>query len=43
MFYLEMGQQEKPLALHNDVDCVAFTGSGEVGKKILGYSWSKVI
>jgi 4-guanidinobutyraldehyde dehydrogenase/NAD-dependent aldehyde dehydrogenase len=28
----------KALALHNDVDCVAFTGSGEVGKKILGYS-----
>jgi len=28
----------KTLALHNDVDCVAFTGSGEVGKKILEYS-----
>jgi len=28
----------KSLALHNDVDCVAFTGSGEVGKKILEYS-----
>ena len=28
----------KALALHNDVDCVAFTGSGEVGKLILQYS-----
>ena len=28
----------KTLALHNDVDCVAFTGSGEIGKKILEYS-----
>jgi 4-guanidinobutyraldehyde dehydrogenase/NAD-dependent aldehyde dehydrogenase len=32
------GTTGKTLALHNDVDCVAFTGSGEVGKKILGYS-----
>ena len=32
------GTTGKALALHNDVDCVAFTGSGEVGKKILGYS-----
>ena len=29
------GTTGKALALHNDVDCVAFTGSGEVGKKIL--------
>ena len=28
----------KSLCLHNDVDCVAFTGSGEVGKLILNYS-----
>ena len=28
----------KALAMHNDVDCVAFTGSGEVGKLILQYS-----
>ena len=28
----------KALASHNDVDCVAFTGSGEVGKLILQYS-----
>ncbi len=28
----------KSLCLHNDVDCVAFTGSGEVGKLILQYS-----
>ena len=28
----------KSLCLHNDVDCIAFTGSGEVGKLILGYS-----
>ena len=32
------GTTGKTLALHNDVDCVAFTGSGEVGKKILEYS-----
>ena len=32
------GTTGKALALHNDVDCVAFTGSGEVGKKILEYS-----
>ncbi len=28
----------KLLCLHNDVDCVAFTGSGEVGKLVLQYS-----
>jgi acyl-CoA reductase-like NAD-dependent aldehyde dehydrogenase len=28
----------KSLCLHNDIDCVAFTGSGEVGKLILQYS-----
>ena len=28
----------KALCLHNDVDCIAFTGSGEVGKLILQYS-----
>ena len=28
----------KSLAMHHDVDCVAFTGSGEVGKLILQYS-----
>ena len=28
----------KSLCLHNEVDCIAFTGSGEVGKLILGYS-----
>ena len=28
----------KSLCLHNDVDCVAFTGSGEVGKLVLQYS-----
>tara|TARA_B110000116_G_C16785019_1_gene560397 strand:+ start:309 stop:1805 length:1497 start_codon:yes stop_codon:yes gene_type:complete len=28
----------KSMCLHNDVDCIAFTGSGEVGKLILGYS-----
>lgn len=28
----------KLLCLHEDVDCVAFTGSGEVGKLILQYS-----
>ena len=28
----------KQLCLHNDIDCVAFTGSGEVGKLILQYS-----
>ena len=28
----------KSLCLHNDVDCIAFTGSGEVGKLILQYS-----
>ena len=28
----------KSLCLHNDVDCVAFTGSGEVGKQVLQYS-----
>ena len=32
------GTTGQALALHNDVDCVAFTGSGEVGKKILEYS-----
>ncbi|HIC41704.1 MAG TPA: aldehyde dehydrogenase family protein, partial [Pelagibacterales bacterium] len=32
------GTTGKALCMHNDVDCVAFTGSGEVGKKILGYS-----
>ncbi len=28
----------KSLCLHNDIDCVAFTGSGEVGKLVLEYS-----
>ena len=28
----------KSLCLHNDIDCVAFTGSGEVGKLVLQYS-----
>ena len=28
----------KAICLHNDVDCIAFTGSGEVGKLILQYS-----
>jgi len=28
----------KQLCLHNDVDCVAFTGSGEVGKLVLQYA-----
>ena len=28
----------KSLCLHNDVDCIAFTGSGEVGKLVLQYS-----
>ncbi len=28
----------KALCLHNDIDCVAFTGSGEVGKLVLQYS-----
>jgi 4-guanidinobutyraldehyde dehydrogenase/NAD-dependent aldehyde dehydrogenase len=28
----------KQLCLHNDIDCVAFTGSGEVGKLVLQYS-----
>ena len=28
----------KKLCLHNDIDCVAFTGSGEVGKLVLQYS-----
>ena len=28
----------KSMCLHNDIDCIAFTGSGEVGKLILGYS-----
>tara|TARA_B100001964_G_C14220730_1_gene595168 strand:- start:530 stop:2026 length:1497 start_codon:yes stop_codon:yes gene_type:complete len=28
----------KQLCLHNDVDCIAFTGSGEVGKLVLQYS-----
>ncbi|MDC6448477.1 aldehyde dehydrogenase [Alphaproteobacteria bacterium] len=28
----------KSLCLHKDIDCVAFTGSGEVGKLILQYS-----
>ena len=28
----------KSMCLHNDMDCIAFTGSGEVGKLILGYS-----
>jgi gamma-glutamyl-gamma-aminobutyraldehyde dehydrogenase len=28
----------KPLALHNDVDLVCFTGSGDVGKLIMGYA-----
>ena len=28
----------KSICLHNDIDCIAFTGSGEVGKLILGYS-----
>ena len=28
----------KSLCIHNDIDCVAFTGSGEVGKLILQYS-----
>jgi len=32
---VEVGQ---PLGLHNDVDCVSFTGSTEVGKYFLKYS-----
>jgi len=28
----------KSMCLHDDIDCIAFTGSGEVGKLILGYS-----
>ena len=28
----------KAMCLHNDIDCIAFTGSGEVGKLILQYS-----
>jgi 4-guanidinobutyraldehyde dehydrogenase/NAD-dependent aldehyde dehydrogenase len=28
----------KSMCLHNDIDCIAFTGSGEVGKLILQYS-----
>ncbi len=28
----------KQLCLHNEVDCVAFTGSGEVGKLVMQYS-----
>lgn len=28
----------KAIGLHPDIDCVAFTGSTEVGKKFLGYS-----
>lgn len=28
----------QPLGLHMDVDCLAFTGSTEVGRKFLGYS-----
>jgi 4-guanidinobutyraldehyde dehydrogenase/NAD-dependent aldehyde dehydrogenase len=28
----------KQLCLHNDIDCIAFTGSGEVGKLVLQYS-----
>jgi 4-guanidinobutyraldehyde dehydrogenase/NAD-dependent aldehyde dehydrogenase len=28
----------KSLCLHNDVDCVAFTGSGDVGTLVLQYS-----
>ena len=28
----------KSLCIHNDIDCVAFTGSGEVGKLVLQYS-----
>ena len=28
----------KAMCLHNDVDCIAFTGSGEVGKLIMQYS-----
>ncbi|WP_027945828.1 aldehyde dehydrogenase [Amycolatopsis taiwanensis] len=28
----------KAIGLHPDVDCVAFTGSGEVGKLLLGYA-----
>jgi acyl-CoA reductase-like NAD-dependent aldehyde dehydrogenase len=28
----------KSLCLHNEVDCIAFTGSGEVGKLVLQYS-----
>jgi 4-guanidinobutyraldehyde dehydrogenase/NAD-dependent aldehyde dehydrogenase len=28
----------KSMCLHEDIDCIAFTGSGEVGKLILGYS-----
>ena len=28
----------KSMCLHKDIDCIAFTGSGEVGKLILGYS-----
>ncbi|MEU6609136.1 aldehyde dehydrogenase [Streptomyces shenzhenensis] len=28
----------KAIGLHPDIDCVAFTGSGEVGKLLLGYA-----
>ncbi len=28
----------KSLCLHNEIDCIAFTGSGEVGKLVLQYS-----
>ena len=28
----------KSMCLHNDIDCIAFTGSGEVGKLILQYA-----
>lgn len=28
----------EPLGLHMDVDCLAFTGSTEIGKRFLGYS-----
>ena len=28
----------KSMCMHKDIDCIAFTGSGEVGKLILGYS-----
>lgn len=32
------GEAGKPLALHNDVDMIAFTGSGTVGRLLMQYS-----